>query len=56
MGLQSGDYWVGRSGVFEEVMKELLLCASEMVKKNVVGVGDLRFFYGLCGGRERATK
>ncbi|XP_028796615.1 uncharacterized protein LOC114752054 [Neltuma alba] len=44
------------SGVLEEVMKGLYYgtresvgCAAEMVKRNVVGVGDLRFFDGYCG-------
>ncbi|XP_047310897.1 UPF0301 protein CHU_1773 [Impatiens glandulifera] len=47
---------VGRSGVFDEVMKgiyygtkESVGCASEMVKRNVVGVDDFRFFDGYCG-------
>lgn len=47
---------VGRSGVFEEVMKGLYYgakesvgCAAEMVKRNVVGLGDFRFFDGYCG-------
>ncbi|CAN0924335.1 UPF0301 protein Plut_0637 [Linum grandiflorum] len=47
---------VGRSGVFEEVMrglyygtKEMAGCAAEMVKRNVVGVGDFKFFDGYCG-------
>lgn len=44
------------SGVLEEVMKGLYYgtresvgCAAQMVKRNVVGVGDLRFFDGYCG-------
>ncbi|XP_021297586.1 uncharacterized protein LOC110426642 [Herrania umbratica] len=44
------------SSVFEEVMKGLYYgtkesvgCAAEMVKRNVVGAGDLRFFDGYCG-------
>lgn len=47
---------VGKSGVFEEVMKGLYYgtkesvgCAAEMVKRNVVGAGDFRFFDGYCG-------
>lgn len=47
---------VGKSGVFDEVMKGLYYgtkesvgCASEMVKRNVVGVDDFRFFDGYCG-------
>lgn len=47
---------VARSGVFEEVMKGLYYgskesvgCAAEMVKRNVVGIGDFRFFDGYCG-------
>ncbi|XP_004491860.1 uncharacterized protein [Cicer arietinum] len=46
----------GDEGVFEEVMKGLYYgskesvgCASEMVKRNVVSVGDFRFFDGYCG-------
>ncbi|CAN1322502.1 UPF0301 protein Plut_0637, partial [Linum perenne] len=47
---------VGRSGVFEELMRGLYYgtkqsagCAEEMVKKNIVGVGDFGFFDGYCG-------
>ncbi|KAF2299396.1 hypothetical protein P3X46_016396 [Hevea brasiliensis] len=47
---------VGKSGVFEQVMnglyygtKESAGCAAEMVKRNVVGIGDFRFFDGYCG-------
>lgn len=47
---------VVNSGVFEEVMrgvycgtKESLGCAAEMVKRNMVGVADFRFFDGYCG-------
>ncbi|CAI0388338.1 unnamed protein product [Linum tenue] len=47
---------LARSGVFEEVMKGLYYgtketagCAAEMVKRNMVGVGDFRFFDGYCG-------
>lgn len=47
---------VGKSGVFEEVMKgvyygtkESVGCAAEMVKRNVVDVGEFRFFDGYCG-------
>ncbi|XP_068655468.1 uncharacterized protein [Aristolochia californica] len=50
------DEEVGKSEVFEEVMKGLYYgrresvgCAAEMVKRKVVGVGDLRFFDGYCG-------
>ncbi|KAK3195217.1 hypothetical protein Dsin_026527 [Dipteronia sinensis] len=50
------DDGVRKSGVFGEVMKglyygtkESLGCAAEMVKRNVVGVGDFRFFDGCCG-------
>lgn len=46
---------VFKSGVFEELMnglyygtKESVGCAAEMVKKNVVRVGDFRFFDGYC--------
>ena len=46
----------GAEGVFEEVMKGLYYgtkesvgCAAEMVKRNVVGLGDFRFFDGYCG-------
>ncbi|GAV61719.1 DUF179 domain-containing protein [Cephalotus follicularis] len=51
-----GDDGVGRSGVFEEVMKgmyygtkESVGCAAEMVKRNMVGLEDFRFFDGYCG-------
>lgn len=51
-----GSDGVGSSGVFEEVMKGLYYgtkesvgCASEMVKRNVVGVDNFRFFDGYCG-------
>ncbi|XWS40932.1 hypothetical protein CRYUN_Cryun17cG0038400 [Craigia yunnanensis] len=47
---------VEKSGVFEEVIKGLYYgtkesvgCAAEMVKRNVVGAGDFRFFDGYCG-------
>lgn len=47
---------VGKSGVFEEVLnglyygtKESVGCAAEMVKRNVVGLEDFRFFDGYCG-------
>lgn len=51
-----GDDEVGKSGVFEEVMKGLYFgtkasvgCAAEMVKRNVLGPEDFRFFDGCCG-------
>ncbi|XP_062151119.1 uncharacterized protein LOC133859654 [Alnus glutinosa] len=51
---KGGD--VERSGVFQEVMKGLYYgskesvgCAAEMVKRNMVGVGEFRFFDGYCG-------
>ncbi|GFS32455.1 tetratricopeptide repeat (TPR)-like superfamily protein [Actinidia rufa] len=54
--VKGGGDGVGRSGVFDEVMKGLYYgtkesvgCAAEMVKRNVVGVGDFRFFDGYCG-------
>lgn len=47
---------VRNSGVFDEVMnglyygtKESVGCAAEMVKRNVVSVGEFRFFDGYCG-------
>ncbi|XP_050226482.1 uncharacterized protein LOC126676343 [Mercurialis annua] len=47
---------VGKSGVFDEVMKgmyygtkESVGCAAEMVKRNVIGIDDFRFFDGYCG-------
>lgn len=47
---------VRKSGVFEEIMKGLYYgtkesvgCAAEMVKRNVIGLGDFRFFDGYCG-------
>ncbi|MFS7970898.1 hypothetical protein Hanom_Chr09g00826311 [Helianthus anomalus] len=54
--LVRGDERVSNSGVFDEVMKGLYYgtkesvgCAAEMVKRNVVGVGEFRFFDGYCG-------
>lgn len=54
--LVGGGDEVKKSGVFEEVMKGLFYgtkesvgCASEMVKRGVVGVGEFRFFDGYCG-------
>lgn len=51
-----GDDGVGKSGVFDEVMKglyygtkETVGCAAEMVKRNMIGLGDFRFFDGYCG-------
>ncbi|KAF7803036.1 UPF0301 protein [Senna tora] len=60
LGPKERDEGVGKkssaSGVFEEVMKGLYYgtkesvgCAAEMVKRNVIGLGDLRFFDGYCG-------
>jgi len=50
------DDVVGKSGVFDEVMKGLYYgtkesvgLAAEMVKRNAVEVGDFRFFDGYCG-------
>lgn len=47
---------VGKSRVFDEVMKGLYYgtkesvgCAAEMVKRNVIGLDDIRFFDGYCG-------
>ncbi|XP_057969710.1 uncharacterized protein LOC131158825 [Malania oleifera] len=55
-GGRDGGDGVEKSGVFEEVMKGLYYgtkesvgCASEMVKRQVVGVEDFRFFDGYCG-------
>ncbi|CAI9109769.1 OLC1v1009665C2 [Oldenlandia corymbosa var. corymbosa] len=52
---ESGNEGVGKSGVFEEVMKGLYCgtksvvgCAAEMVKRNVVEAGDFSFFDGYC--------
>lgn len=49
------NHMVEKSGVFEQVMKGLYYgtkenagCATEMVKRNVVGIGDFRFFDGYC--------
>ncbi|XP_077223755.1 PPR containing protein (DUF179) [Tasmannia lanceolata] len=60
---QGVDDGVGKSGVFEEVMKGLYYgtresvgCAAEMVKRNVVGVGDFRFFDGYCGWEKEQLK
>ncbi|XP_027352775.1 uncharacterized protein LOC113863405 [Abrus precatorius] len=58
-----GGDGVGKSGVFEEVMKGLYYgaresvgCAVEMVKRNVVGLGDFRFFDGYCGWEKEQLK
>ncbi|KAJ8423602.1 hypothetical protein Cgig2_018448 [Carnegiea gigantea] len=55
-GPNDEDDEVGKSGVFEEVMKglhygtkESLGCAAEMVNKNMVGLAVVRFFDGYCG-------
>lgn len=60
---KEGDEWVGKTAVFEEVMKGLYYgsklsvgCAAEMVKRNVIGLGDLRFFDGYCGWEEEQLK
>ncbi|MED6124251.1 hypothetical protein PIB30_057240 [Stylosanthes scabra] len=60
---EGGDDGVGKSGVFEEVMKGLYYggkesvgCAAEMVKRNVVGLGDFRFFDGYCGWDKEQLK
>lgn len=52
---ENDDGSVLRSGVFEEVMKGLYYgtkesvgCAAEMVKRDLVRAGDLRFFDGYC--------
>ncbi|XP_051141031.1 uncharacterized protein LOC127258280 [Andrographis paniculata] len=54
---------VGKSGVFEEVMrgvyygtKESVGCAAEMVKRGMVGDGDLRFFDGYCAWETEQLK
>ncbi|KAI7749822.1 hypothetical protein M8C21_011776 [Ambrosia artemisiifolia] len=54
--LVEGDERVRNNGVFDEVMKGLYYgtkesvgCGAEMVKRNVVGVGQFRFFDGYCG-------
>lgn len=54
---------VGKSGVFEEVMKGLYCgtkesvgFAAEMVRRNVVGVEDFRFFDGCCGWEKDQLK
>ncbi|CAM8965083.1 unnamed protein product [Rhodiola kirilowii] len=56
LSAKGGDEWVGTSGVFEQVIKGLYYgtkesvgCAAEMVKRNVVGVEDFRFYDGYCG-------
>lgn len=55
-GRNDDDDGVGRSGVFEEVMKglhygtkESMGCAAEMVKRNMIGLSDIKFFDGYCG-------
>ncbi|XP_071723263.1 uncharacterized protein [Rutidosis leptorrhynchoides] len=53
---KGSDNGVEGSGVFDPVMKglhygtkESVGCAAEMVKRNVVEVGDFKFFDGYCG-------
>ncbi|KAL6287806.1 hypothetical protein ACE6H2_012196 [Prunus campanulata] len=60
---KGGDDVVGRSGVFDEVMKGLYYgtkesvgCAAEMVKRNMVGPGEFRFFDGYCGWEKEQLK
>ncbi|XP_062009843.1 uncharacterized protein LOC133726334 [Rosa rugosa] len=60
---KKGDVIVGRSGVFDEVMKGLYYgtkesvgCAAEMVKRNMVELGDFRFFDGYCGWEKEQLK
>ncbi|CAI0453920.1 unnamed protein product [Linum tenue] len=36
--------------------KETAGCAAEMVKRNMVGVGDFRFFDGYCGWETEQLK
>ncbi|PKU74904.1 hypothetical protein MA16_Dca020676 [Dendrobium catenatum] len=62
-GEEEDDDGVGKSGVFEEVMKGLYYgtkesvgCAAEMVKRNVVGVEGFRFFDGYCGWEKDQLK
>ncbi|KAJ7974352.1 UPF0301 protein [Quillaja saponaria] len=57
------DDGVGKSGIFEEVIKGLYYgtkesvgCAAEMVKRDVVGLGDFRFFDGYCGWEKEQLK
>ncbi|KAJ8544924.1 hypothetical protein K7X08_017507 [Anisodus acutangulus] len=52
---KGGEDGLGKSGVFDEVMKGLYYgtkesvgCASEMVKRDVVGLDNFRFFDGYC--------
>lgn len=57
------DGVVGKSGVFEEVMKGLYYgrkesvgCGAEMVKRGVIGVEEFRFFDGYCGWEREQLK
>lgn len=56
LGPKDPEGSVEKSGLLEEVMtglyygtKESVGCVAEMVKRNLVGLGDLRFFDGYCG-------
>jgi putative AlgH/UPF0301 family transcriptional regulator len=56
VGPEKADGVIRKIGVFEEVMKglyygtkESIGCAAEMVKRDVVGVEEFRFFDGYCG-------
>ncbi|XP_010514639.1 PREDICTED: uncharacterized protein LOC104790559 [Camelina sativa] len=58
-----GDNEVGKSGVFRQVMKGLYYgtresvgLAAEMVKRNLVGRSELRFFDGYCGWEKEQLK
>lgn len=62
-GAGGDDDGVGKSGVFEEVMKGLYYgtkesvgCAAEMVKRDVVEIEDFRFFDGYCGWEREQLK
>ncbi|KAL1194461.1 hypothetical protein V5N11_010371 [Cardamine amara subsp. amara] len=58
-----GDNEVGKSGVFRQVMKGLYYgtresvgLAAEMVKRNLVGRSEIRFFDGYCGWEKEQLK
>ncbi|CAI9752727.1 unnamed protein product [Fraxinus pennsylvanica] len=60
---KEGKDSLGKSGVFDEVMKGLYYgtkesvgCATEMVKRDMVQVGDFKFFDGYCAWERKQLR
>lgn len=60
---KEGNDSFGKSGVFDEVMKGLYYgtkesvgCAAEMVKRDMVQVGDFKFFDGYCAWERKQLR